>query len=375
MAQVYIKGVDGGETTAPTGEEAIELDDETTSTWIAIKNLISRKLRETAGPTTLSMGAVADGEYLKRSGTSIISATISSLAPAEGEMMNGKLSVTVASNNLTVALKTLAGTDPSASDPVKIVIGGTERTITAALSLTINAAANTFNAGSAELATKEIDYFTYLSWRAASSAVVILASRIPNARVYSDFSATATNEKYAAFSTAPASTDNCVVIGRFAATLSAGAGYTWTVPTFTSKNLIQRPIFSTRLLDWSPAWTNLSVGNGTLTAQYAFDLLFCYQEVDLIFGSTTSISGAVSFTPPFSNANSGAAHPLGLTSFVETGSGTTQGTYEAYASATSMRIRAAGTSTSYVKPVALSSTIPFTWGTTDEISITGKYKY
>jgi len=43
-----------------------------------------------------------------------------------------------------------------------------------------------------------------------------------------------------------------VNIGRFAATLSAGAGYTWTVPTFTTTNLIQRPIFETRQLQFTP---------------------------------------------------------------------------------------------------------------------------
>lgn len=72
MANVYIQGVSGGETTTPTGEEGIELDDGSTSTWIKIKNLIGRKLRETSGPTTLSMGAVADGEFLKRDGSNII---------------------------------------------------------------------------------------------------------------------------------------------------------------------------------------------------------------------------------------------------------------------------------------------------------------
>lgn len=40
----------------------------------------ARGLRETAGPTTLSIGSVADGEFLKRSGTTIISA-----APPAGD--------------------------------------------------------------------------------------------------------------------------------------------------------------------------------------------------------------------------------------------------------------------------------------------------
>jgi len=82
MTNVYIQGVNGGETTTPTGEEGIELDDGSTSTWIKIKNLIGRKLRETGG-TTLSMGAITDGQYLKRSGTDIISSAVSTKGRVE----------------------------------------------------------------------------------------------------------------------------------------------------------------------------------------------------------------------------------------------------------------------------------------------------
>ena len=46
---------------------------------------------------------------------------------------------TVASGNLTVALKNYEGNDPTATKPVKIMIGGVVRTITGALSATDNA--------------------------------------------------------------------------------------------------------------------------------------------------------------------------------------------------------------------------------------------
>ena len=46
---------------------------------------------------------------------------------------------TVASGNLTVALKNYEGNDPTATKPVKIMIGGVVRTITSALSATDNA--------------------------------------------------------------------------------------------------------------------------------------------------------------------------------------------------------------------------------------------
>lgn len=64
--------------------------------------------------------------------------------PAYGiALSNGKLAWSVGSSALTVAVKTLAGSDPSAGDPVKVEIpdgsGGVNvRTITAALSLVIS---------------------------------------------------------------------------------------------------------------------------------------------------------------------------------------------------------------------------------------------
>jgi hypothetical protein len=174
----------------------------------------------------------------------------------QGYMLNGKIVPSVSSDNLTVAIKTLSGTDPSATDPVYVRIGDTVRSITSALSVTKNAGTNWCNAGSSELATKEIDYFVYLGYN-ATDGVVIGFSRYPGANSYDDFSTTTTNEKYCAISTITnaSATDYYEVIGRFVAILSAGAGYTWSVPTFTAKNLIQRPIYETRRLSISPQYS------------------------------------------------------------------------------------------------------------------------
>lgn len=180
----------------------------------------------------------------------------------EGFLINGKIVPSVASNNLTVAIKGMDGNDPSASNPVYCRIGDTVHTITSALSVTKNAGTNWCNAGSSELATKEIDYFVYLGYN-ATDGVVVGFSRIPYATIYSDFSATTTDAKYCAISTITnaASGDNYVNIGRFAATLSAGAGYTWSVPTFTGANLIQRPILQSKILSWTPTYS----ASGSLT--------------------------------------------------------------------------------------------------------------
>ena len=224
-------------------------------------------------------------------------APINAFAP-QGFLQNGKIVVTDAAG-ITVAIKTLAGTDPSATDPVYVRIGDTVRTISSALSVSKADGTNWMDAGSAELATKEIDYFVYLGYN-ATDGVTIGFSRIPGANQYSDFSVTTTNEKYAAISTITnaASTDYYEVIGRFAATLSAGAGYTWSVPTYTAINIIQRPIYETRSLNISPQYTGFSVNPSTAyTYKIAFNSCIFQRKVT---GSGTSNATSFTITLPFS---------------------------------------------------------------------------
>jgi hypothetical protein len=244
------------------------------------------------------------------------------IAP-EGFLLNGKIVPSVANNDLTVALKGLDGNDPSATNPVYCRIGDTVHAITAALSVTKADGTNWFNAGSAELATKEIDYFVYLGYN-ATDGVVIGFSRIPYVTQYDQFSATSTNEKYCAISTISnaAAGDVYTVIGRFAATLSAGAGYTWSVPTFTAINLIQRPIFETRLLTWQPVYTcsgSLTFTSVTTSvAEYRISggSIFINVSSTGTTGGTTSYS--INASIPMSSTSShmsGGVHSDGATSY------------------------------------------------------------
>jgi hypothetical protein len=212
----------------------------------------------------------------------------------QGFLLNGKIVPTVASNNLTVAIKGLDGNNPSPTNPVYCRIGDTVRSITAALSVTKNAGTNWFNAGSAELATQEIDYFVYLGYN-ATDGVVIGFARIPYGATYSTFSTTTTDERYAAISTISnaAATDCYEVVGRFAAILSAGAGYTWSVPTFNNYNLIQRPIYHTRSLVWTPTYS----ANGSMTYTSITTYYANYQLENAKIHFTLRATGTVGGTP------------------------------------------------------------------------------
>lgn len=197
----------------------------------------------------------------------------------QGFLINGKLSVTVASNNLTVAIKGADGNDPSATNPVYCRIQDTIRSITAALSVTKNAGTNWFGSGATKLATSEIDYFAYLGYN-ATDGVVIGFARISTGTKYGDFSATTTSERYCAISTitTAASTDYYELIGRFAATLSATASFNWSVPTFTAINLIQRPIYETRWLNYTPVYTGYSASPSGGAWRYKLAKDICYLQ-------------------------------------------------------------------------------------------------
>jgi hypothetical protein len=167
----------------------------------------------------------------------------------QGFLINGKIDTSVASNNITVSIKTLAGGDPSASDPVYCRIGDSIQGVTAALSVTKNAGTNWFGSGDFRSATYERDYFVYLGYN-ATDGVTLGFALIPYARVYGDFSATTTSENYCAINNIAnaSATDNYEVIGRFNATLSAGASYNWSIPA--TSIIINRPIFETRTLTY-----------------------------------------------------------------------------------------------------------------------------
>jgi hypothetical protein len=230
---------------------------------------------------------------------------------AEGQMINGRIAPSVASNNLTVALKGMDGNDPSATNPVYCRINGVVRSITGALSTgLISAGYNWFNAGSAELATKEIDYFVYLFWNSNKSEVEICFSRIPDAKLISDLVLNViTSEKYTyvAFSPAPASTDILVNIGRFAATLSAGAGYTWSVPTFTASNLIQEPIHENRGNVFVPAVSSSAGALTSYTTDCDYKLIgnkiFVRYKITITDNGTGS--GHIDVSIPFALSNVG----------------------------------------------------------------------
>lgn len=134
-------------------------------------------------------------------------------------------------------------------------------------------------------------------------------------------------------------------------------------------------------LTFAPVWTNLSVGNGTLTAKLRMSGSGVVQVyAHLVYGSTTSISGAVGFDAPITpsgySASTGGLCPLGSVEYVDTGSALYRGPAILIASSNKIELRIGVASGTYVTDASISATVPFTFssaGSPDEIDITAMY--
>lgn len=284
-------------------------------------------LQGVVGGTTSASKALVVGSS-KNTDMLIIDKGLKFNAP-QGFLINGKITVSVSSNNLTVALKTLAGNDPSATDPVYCRIGNTVQTCTAAVSRTLAAATNWFNSGKTGMATKARDYFIYAIWNTTPATDIfdIGFAPIPYGRVYSEFSGTTTAETYLAYAngSAPQSADEVENIGRFTATLSATAAFTWSISG--TGDVINHPItFSEKrtflsVVDVSGGTT--PTFGATDTGEYQiFDRTCIYDmsKTNSSGGTAGAGAAAVTFTVPIP-INSSITGPIGVAQWFNNAAG------------------------------------------------------
>ncbi len=112
--------------------------------------------------------------------------------------------------------------------------------------------------------------------------------------------------------------------------------------------------------DFSPAWTNLTVGNGTVVARWTQLGITAGVHVKLTFGSTTVVSGGIRFTMPVGFQQVLAGGPA---EYLESGGGYYPGVALMYTSSVAQLYT--GTSPRAVT----SATVPFTWGTDDILEV------
>lgn len=128
---------------------------------------------------------------------------------------------------------------------------------------------------------------------------------------------------------------------------------------------------------YTPTFSNLTIGNGTLVAKYNQIGKNISVRVSIVFGSGSSISGGVSFGLPVTAATyagSGGLTLLGSGLLYDQSAARPYGCTIGMLTTTTGEIRTLAADQPYLYSFPLSSTVPMTWTSLDEISFSFSYE-
>ena len=127
---------------------------------------------------------------------------------------------------------------------------------------------------------------------------------------------------------------------------------------------------------WSPTLANITIGNGTIDAKYIQIGKTVYFRFTLVLGTTTAMGSIPTFTLPITSAaytGSTNATPIGVLNSYDNGTNNYSGVVIRNSTTVAL-MRTHQVSGSNVIQANITATVPFTWGSTDEISAWGAYE-
>lgn len=124
---------------------------------------------------------------------------------------------------------------------------------------------------------------------------------------------------------------------------------------------------------FTPTWSNVTTTTGTNTGYYHRSDGWCDFSVRFTLGASSAITGVPNLTLPFAAAASAVSRNFAV-QFNDTGTTIVEGIATAGASPTTIDLYTGSTSGSYLTIVNTSSTVPFTWVSTDFITVAGRYQ-
>lgn len=124
---------------------------------------------------------------------------------------------------------------------------------------------------------------------------------------------------------------------------------------------------------FTPAFTNLTLGNGTATGRYTKVGRLVTVEVTVVWGSTTSASGSWFITnAPFTSANDGN-WSWGFGNALDSGSFNYSAGVRITPNTTELRPVVFGAASSYLGWTSPTDTVPMTWATNDDLRFSIAY--
>lgn len=190
---------------------------------------------------------------------------------SDGEVGNYQISTSIASNNLTVALKEMSGGDPSTTSPVLFRSGNSKLKVTSALSVTITAAmGDIFNWDGRKIQGYDAQLFVYLINNNGTPQIGVspCPALTTVATNYYDLGTGAqtgsASYRNMVMSGTRHSTNSCRVIGRV--NVNQLDNNNWQNPT--TALVMNMPIFETDWLNYLPAKTGFSTVANFLPCLY-----------------------------------------------------------------------------------------------------------
>ena len=161
--------------------------------------------------------------------------------------------------------------------------------------------------------------------------------------------------------------------------LIPNSDYLMAAATITGKYIskIEKPDRFPSEFSFSPSWTNLTVGNGTLTAKITEQHGNIKGHVEFVLGSTSSIGGSVSFTAPAAPSGYGffTREPVGLVMLRDVSPAAAYIGQVVIVNSTDLGIRVLDVSATYPTQIVISASVPMTWATGDQLAFSFDYAW
>lgn len=134
-------------------------------------------------------------------------------------------------------------------------------------------------------------------------------------------------------------------------------------------------IMSEPTQSWTPTFTNTTLGNGTVAGGYKRSDGWIDVTAQFTFGSTSAVTGNVSVSLPIAlSTTSGANDATFSCTMFDSSAGAYYLGRCPILTTTSLGVRAVLASGTYASFADTSSTVPFTWATSDTMQIAGRYR-
>lgn len=126
-------------------------------------------------------------------------------------------------------------------------------------------------------------------------------------------------------------------------------------------------------ISFTPSWTNITIGSGTSTGFYTRVGKLIMFRAQFVFGSGSSM-GAATLALPVTAIRAPLASQISVT-ILDSGTAAYWGVVDPASLSTTSAgaLGAANSASTYVSISFLSSTVPMTWATNDQLNVSGWY--